>query len=1103
MHTSLTIYKASAGSGKTFTLAVNYMKILIQNPLSFRSILAVTFTNKATEEMKLRILSQLYGLSKKLPTSQPYLDKITTELHLSADIVSHRAEQALTHLLHNYNYFRVETIDTFFQSILRNLSRELDLTANLRVGLNDLQVEQQAVDELIEGLTLQSKELTWVMSYIRQNISDDKNWNVIGQIKRFGENIFRDVYKENWQTINALISDDQAFDRYVHTIRGIKTEAQAQLSALAAGFEQILTENNLAISDFSYKESGVCSYFLKLKKGIYSEIELLKARVLDAMERPEAWVSKKDQNEDAPLLMLVREVLFPYLQSAEKTRRRQARLYQSAVLTLCHLDQLRLLGKIEAKVRELNETANRFLLSDTQMLLHALVQDSDTPFIFEKIGTQLEHIMIDEFQDTSTIQWKNFKVLLRECLSRSHSKSLIVGDVKQSIYRWRSGDWQLLNNIETQFRNAPFSFSVEQITTNYRSQRHIVAFNNAFFKTAAAIEHRQLADEDADGALQLQTAYEDVEQSLPPGRPKQGRVEIRLFSTDKTRKSESSDDTPADDDAEEQMLTQIGHTIETLLSAGAQPKDIAILVRSNHIIARIADHLMQQMPHVQLVSDEGFQLSSSLAVNLIIAALRVLAHPSDRLFLAHLATAYQCHILKDDSAVDRLFYPEADLASFLPPDFWLRRNELLSLPIHLIIEHIYRLFHLDTLQEQATYVCTFYDRLNRFLSDNTADLDAVLLEWDTDLKNRTIQSDVPNGIRLLTIHKSKGLEFAHVIVPFCDWKLEKPGGMLWCTPREAPFSEMPIIPVDFSAKKMQETIFEPDYRHEHLQNIVDNLNLLYVAFTRAGHNLFVYGKQGKQGDRSFLIGQCLQELQAQLPQSSLEETADGSLFFSFGSLSIEKMTSTSTGEAEDRNIFNMTATPLPVDIHVYDSRAKFRQSNRSAQFLSSDDPLDTATATSQSTYIQLGTILHAVFAQIRTLDDAPAVLRRLELEGVLYDNQITRPRLLEMLNSRLHDPRIQRWFAPGLQLFNECVILSVHPLTGQVVEHRPDRVVTDGRQLSVIDFKFGRPHPEHREQVIGYMSLLSRMGHTHITGYLWYVYSNEIVEIDDSVLSNL
>ena len=284
MHTPLTVYKASAGSGKTFTLAVNYIKILLRNPHSYRNILAVTFTNKATEEMKLRILSQLYGIWKLLPSSKGYLDKVTSELDITPEYASQQAGAALSNLLHNYNYFRVETIDTFFQAVLRNLARELDLTANLHVGLNDTQVEQQAVDKLIEELSPNSKVLKWIMEYIQQNIADDKSWNVIGQIKRFGENIFKDVYKNNRKQLSELMANEELFDSYVKTIRALGKEAEQKLIGIGERFDELLEENQLSVDDFGYKDKGVCGYFIKLKNGQVEDDKLLTKRVLDALE---------------------------------------------------------------------------------------------------------------------------------------------------------------------------------------------------------------------------------------------------------------------------------------------------------------------------------------------------------------------------------------------------------------------------------------------------------------------------------------------------------------------------------------------------------------------------------------------------------------------------------------------------------------------------------------------------------------------------------------------------------------------------------------------------------------------------------------------------
>lgn len=1073
---SLVIYKASAGSGKTFTLAVNYIKLLILSPQNYRNILAVTFTNKATEEMKLRVLSQLYGIWKLLPDSKGYLNKVTTELGLSEDYVSRQAGVALSNLLHNYNYFQVETIDAFFQSVLRNLARELELTANLHVGLNDYQVEQQAVDELIESLKPTSKVLKWILSYIQQNISDDKSWNVIGQIKKFGENIFKDVYKSNYRSIHELLSNEQAYENYVKTIRGIRVESEKSLQRIADGFYRLLEDNGLEVKDFSNGSRGVCSYFEKLAKGKYDEEDVLTKTVKQGMEDPKIWVRKNEQIEGNRKFDVVRNYLLPYIIDAEKEREHLVVSLKSAKLTLRHLDQLRLLSNIEDKVREINASSNRFLLSDTQMLLHSLIQGSDSPFIFEKIGTQLEHIMIDEFQDTSTTQWHNFKVLLQECLSRPNSRNLIVGDVKQSIYRWRSGDWRLLNNIEDQFDSSLYRFSVQSKKDNFRSERNIVTFNNSFFSFASQFEYQEFSKINQENAKQIFMAYQDVVQSVPEDKPCRGMVEIDLLPNA---------------DYKERMLEKIGETIDILLQHGATPQSIAILVRSNKTIAEIADYLTQTRPAISIISDEAFKLDSSLAVHIIINALTVMLNPTDKLTIAILAKAYQKHILKNDVPDERMLLRKQDLTSYLPREFWERRGSLLSMPVYNLVEFIYQVFRLEVLNEQNAYICTFYDLLNNFLMEKSADIQDVIHEWEENMKDKTIQSDEFNGVRLITIHKSKGLEFEHVIIPFCDWQLEKTGHILWCSPTEAPFNQLSLIPIDFSPKQMKGSVFEADYLHEHLQNVVDNLNLLYVAFTRASKNLFVFGKQGNANSRSFVIAQVIEQVHEALPDSSYiegSESETGDISFTYGELYIPPTDKKQF--ADTQNVFNKQPSPIELKVEVFPGKVDFLQSNRSKEFLADDEDDDKIKG-----YINIGNILHQVFAKIHTVDDIDKVLKELEFNGILYDEQITYEGLVKLLHSRFDDPRVARWFSPKWRLFNECTILMIDPDTDCTIEQRPDRVIMDDNEVIVIDFKFGNPREEYHRQVLRYMSLLSAMGYDNVKGYLWFVYSNNIVEI--------
>lgn len=1073
----LTVYKASAGSGKTFTLATEYIKLLVLNPMSYRNILAVTFTNKATEEMKMRILSQLYGIWKQLPDSDNYARHISAETGLDGTTISKQAGKALNLLLHNYSYFRVETIDTFFQSVLRNLARELDLTANLRIGLNDVQVEEQAVDQLIDSLTHTDVMLQWLLKYIMESISEDRSWNIIGQVKQFGRTIFRDYYKEKSIELNQLISQKNFLDGYMGQMRQIRSDAEKHMKEIAEQFFESLETEGITVDELSYGKTGVYGFFVKLSNGQMDE-SIVGSRVSDCLNFAEKWYSKKSKRPET-IHMAAENVLMPILRRAVEERPRQWKLFKSADLTLRHLNQLRLLDSIERKVRDMNEEANRFLLSDTQQLLHSLIKDSDSPYIFEKIGTQLEHIMIDEFQDTSTVQWQNFKVLLQECMSHVDTENLIVGDVKQSIYRWRSGDWRLLNTIDREFTSNNGMIDIRPLEFNYRSERRIIEFNNAFFTEAARQEYESQREEYPDGAEQLKHAYADVAQKIPEKRGSNGYVSINLLPQE---------------DYQEQTLNDIVDTVSQLLAVGTSPSKIAILVRTNNYIPLVADYFSEHLPDIRIVSDEAFRLDASVSICLLVQALHLLTHPDDLLAKATIAKIYQRSVLGNTMNENELLIKDQSLDDLLPQDYIGHTAELLRLPLYELTERLYSIFQLERLNEQSAYICAFYDQLNQFTLDNSTDIDAFISEWEESICSKTIQSSEINGIRILSIHKSKGLEFDNVIIPFCDWRLEH-SDILWCQPKEPPFNALPIVPVDYSQKQMAGTIFEHDYLDEHLQNTVDNLNLLYVAFTRASQRLFVFGRRNAPNTRSVLIESVLPQLS--LENSSLDGTEDDGavLAFTYGRFSEYSKNSGCSNHSEDsensdsttENVFLQPVWPKPITIETFDVKTEFRQSNKSRDFIEGEDEQQTLS------YIKIGSVLHNVFSTIRTSADIEQALHQLQQDGVLYDDEVTREKVTKLLRKRLEDKLVNNWFSGRWKLFNECTILQM--VDGKVLERRPDRVMTDGQETHVVDFKFGRPKPEYQEQVREYMQLLQSMGLPNVKGWLWYVYTNQVEEV--------
>ena len=1034
--------------------------------------------------MKLRILSQLYGIWKLLPDSKSYIDKIKEDLDVTEEYMSERAGIALHNIVHNYSYFRIETIDSFFQSVLRNLARELDLTANLRIELNDYQIERNAVDELINSLDENSELLTWIMEYIRENMDDDKDWNVIGNIKRFGENIFREYYKTNSKKLNERLLEEGFFKQYTTKLRQMRNEAEVEMQNEAAQFFDALNHNGIEIDDLNNGKNGPAGYFIKIKKGIYNNTIVTKRlqKVLDEGSES-SWVKQKSSKETQDIVReLANSTLTPLVHHAEDVRQKNWYIYGSAVLTLRHLNQLRLLNSIENKVRMMNVEQNRFLLSDTHTLLHSLIRDTDSPFIFEKIGNYLENIMIDEFQDTSTVQWQNFKVLLEECMSHGEQQgNLIVGDVKQSIYRWRSGDWRMLNNIEREFPYLNSMLNVCSLDTNYRSSRRVITFNNAFFKRASELEYadQKSSTPDTSSPEQLKKAYSDVAQKVPSFRDNHGYVSINLLPNE---------------DYRQQALQKTAEAVSLLLDSGANYSDIAILVRSNDIIQLIAEFFANELPDVKIVSDEAFRLDSSVSVNIIVNAMLWLTHPDNILAKAYIAKAYQTYVLeKSEQETNKLLATAEGIDSALPCALIDKRNDLLTMPIFELAEQIYTLFNIGNIKGEDAYLYAFYDALTDFIANNTADIDSFVEEWNDSIAAKTIQASAIDGIRIITIHQSKGLEFEHVVIPFCDWTLEK-GNTIWCTPQVEPYNELPLIPVDFSASQMKGTIYEFDYNEEHLQNCVDNLNLLYVAFTRAASSLFVIAQRGTPSSRYYIVEQSITDIK--LEGSSLDgDPSDkkAELLFSYGELEIVE----TKAKKKSDNIFTPEVENMNVDMATFSNKVEFKQSNKSRDFVADDDENTDDDDRKQLSYIKTGKILHYLFSTINTTDDIDTGLAQLEMDGLIEESGTNIKRLRDMLHKRFSNRQVADWFSSRWTIFNECTILDYDAATDTVREHRPDRVMKDEKtgEVVIVDFKFGSPRPEYVEQVNRYKALTQNMGYPNVKGYLWFVYSNRIEEV--------
>ena len=1028
MNGNLTVYKASAGSGKTFTLATRCIALLLAAPASsYRHILAVTFTNKATAEMKERILGQLFGLSRGLPSSADYLDTIRPALPgLGDEEIRRRAADVLRRIVHDYDRFRVTTIDSFFQGVVTNMAHELGLSANFRVDINDTDVIDQAVDRLMAGLQPNTAVLRWVIGYIRERIDDNRRWDITREVKRLARNLLRERYLMLENRLRDALSDDEHLNGFRRKLREQDEAAADHMESAARYLEEAMEERGLGFDAFSRGTALA-------KK----------------------WLRKADQKR--PELVAVCEELRGILETVENFRREYAQAHSNYVLTTANLGPLRLLGEIGRELTQINEEANRFMLAKVPILLNRLIGSDDAPFVFEKAGTTFLHVMIDEFQDTSTLQWRNFKTLLLENMSAGNS-CLLVGDVKQSIYRFRGGDWGILAGIRKEFPRHPVD--VQELTTNYRSQRRVIDFNNRFFARAAAILDELSPTEGDD---RIATLYADVAQRCAADGD--GGY-VRVHFTD--RRAGGDDGRPADDLRMDDLEAQV----RSLHAAGLPYSAMAVLVRWNKEAAALIDRFATDCPDVPLVSDEAFLLAASEAVQLLVHAMRYLADPTDTIALAFVAR-HSSAVAADWAACEG-DHP----AALADTEFISRREALLALPLYELQEELIRLFGLDRRPGQAAYLMAYLDQVLAFLDDNPSDIRLFLEHWTDVLSGRSIPAVEVEGLRVLTIHKSKGLQFHTVLLPFCDWAIERDRSddLLWCEPAEAPYDELPLVPVPTRAMA-RESIYAADYEHEHFQRRIENLNLLYVAFTRAEKNLLVWTKGYANPKGTSTV--------CDLIKKTLGEELDDT--FESG---VPVSTVGGRTRTDDGNRLTTRPEPLGIGFHTYPSRVAFRQSNRSQEFLAQAGDPDRR----QGDYIDQGILLHKIFSALDTAADVDRVLDSFEAEGLLGE-QIRKDSLRHLICRRLSSPQTAPWFDGSWQLFREVAILS-RDAGDRLLVRRPDRVMVRDNKTIVVDFKFGKPREEHDAQVREYLGLLSDMGRPSPRGFLWYVFTNTVVEVN-------
>jgi len=1068
----LTIYRASAGTGKTHTLTGEYLRLLFAGTDVYSRILSVTFTNKATEEMKTRIVRELHLLSSGQPSH--YLSALKERYDKTEEHIRAQARRIMIRLLHDYASFHISTIDHFFQQTMRAFIREVGLQGNYRVEMDKDLVLSESIDNLLADLDKKEHKqlLEWLLRFSEDKVERGENWDIRNEIKALSNELFKEKYKAFSDDINRDIEDKQALTRYKDALFALIRSTEAEARQIGEQGQAILARHNLLPSDFKGGARSQMFFFERLTKGVLKEPSDTFRSMAEQAEACYTKTTPPDKRQAIETAFhdglgdSLRHVIhfFDHL-TDYYTAREITRFYYT----------LGILSDISRQIKHWCEEKNRMLIADTTELLNRVIDGSDIPFIYEKTGTHIDHYMIDEFQDTSEMQWHNFYPLVRESLAYRRD-NLIVGDVKQSIYRFRNSDWTLLDEkVRRDF--SPEETKEDTLTENWRSHRLVVEFNNTFFTIAPALlqqhynegldESALYTEQRAQFGTKIISAYnKSFLHVSPPFRSKDGHVRVEFL--------------PDGEEVgwKEEAMNRLPAVVERLQDNGYALRDIAVLVRTRAEGMLVAETLLgckSDRYRYDIISEDALMIGRSPSVRFMVAMLHYLNRPDDLpahrfAQIAHATIRRKTH----PETEDHLF--AGAIQTDFPAETLATLRQLSHRSFYETGEGIYRLFRTDFPEDEQVYIQAFLDLLAEYADKEPAGVDKFLAWWkESGQQAKISMPDSQNAIRILTIHKSKGLGFKAVLIPFGDWDADqKNGSILWCQPKQKPFNQLHLAPVGYS-KELNKTRFAEEYYHEKLHAYIDNLNALYVAFTRAKEELIVFAPDA-EAKRTKAMSKLIRD---SLRTTDATATADGETLRSFDDGwqtddVFEWGDWWQTAPSQEDGAEEIPVTRLPSILP--DERIHLRLHRKGGFF--DDRPR------------RYGLLMHDLLSRIHTPADIRGVVAEKETAGEI--NRKEAGELTGRLETLLEKPEIKKWFDGSLHVKNEVEILFDNGKSG-----RPDRVMMDGNAVFVVDYKFGEQKDEgHRRQVNRYRKLIRDMGYSPVNAYLWYVELNEVEEVN-------
>lgn len=1045
------ILNASAGSGKTYQLAYKYVHDVVEQPALYRHILAVTFTNKATEEMKSRILKEIHKLASGVDSS--YLERLCNELQLDAMSVRKRAAEARSKILHDYSRFTVLTIDTFFQRILRAFIKELGLDLNYNVEIETASVLAKSADALIEQITVDKELLRWLTDFVQERIDDGYGWDIRSGMLSLGKELFKEKNKETLSSMQA--KEDLARIVRKAMEQAEKTKRQLRETAQRA----IATIEDAGLSEKDFTRGFPVKYLRCIAAG---EVEAYNETIRKQCVSTAGWCNAKSpaNSHIARIQPLLRAVCDIY--------DRNIRHWNTCALLRDNYRSFALLSDLYTKVQRMCDEQNLMLLSETKYILSEFIDHNDAPFIYEKVGNRFERFMIDEFQDTSIKEWENFLPLLRNAMSQVEQTSVfIVGDIKQSIYRWRGGDWKILR-YGAQKALGIGNTEVVSLQDNFRSLPVVVDFNNRVIDSMVATDNSRLnamldaaitngglpADEAERLRDTLADAYRNHEQNPRCRKEFEGYVTVELF----------------------EEKPPVVERICQLMDKGFRPCDILILVRSATDGTRVASELLEfkrintdDRYRFDVMTREALLIGSAEVSTFIVSVLRLTMNCEDSLSRANY-NRYLGRLF--DTPLDereRSFFRSLRLLS--PEDAF---------------ERIVMYYELQHAENQTAYLQAIHEQLIAFCADRIADIPLFLRWWDEQGSTQSLSIErSETSVEIMTVHKAKGLERKAVIIPYCSWMLE-PKSAGW-TPNivwaESAGDTVGIgrFPVRYG-KTMAESDFSVEYFRERVYAHVDNINLLYVALTRAAESLHVF-----------------------IPKSGTDRvpTHVGALLW--------QTLKDADSEVCDRLEFGEFTGPVAVDadsektvhtvLKVYPTAQPNLRLRLPSQRYFEEDERELAPR-------NFGILMHKAFQEAKSMDDIRSSVKAMQNDSLISEAEATS--LSRMIEQAFQNPMVCEWFDDSWDsIRNESAIIrpdsDLRTNTDDDLTKRPDRVMLKGNRAVVVDYKFGKREGlegAYRKQIRRYLDLLRRMGYSECEGYLWYVKQGEIerVEVTNQLL---